>query len=131
MQLTETRLQEVTRVPEASLLPARSWAGIILLVFMICGAIAIAFDAAPQPTKEAASSEFSAVRAQTHLASIARAPHPINSTEHGLVRDYILSTFRQMGMSPEVQKTAADPTDDSAGAIENIVCRLQGSTHDK
>jgi hypothetical protein len=131
MQLTETRLQEVTRAPEASLLPARSWAGIILLVFMICGAIAIAFDAAPQPTNEAASSEFSAVRAQTHLASIARAPHPINSTEHGLVRDYILNTFRQMGMSPEVQKTAADPTDDSAGAIENIVCRLQGSTHDK
>jgi hypothetical protein len=62
MQLTETRLQEVTRAPEASLLPARSWAGIILLVFMICGAIAIAFDAAPQPTNEAALSEFSAVR---------------------------------------------------------------------
>lgn len=130
MLSTATRPEETTSAIEVSSFPRQSWAGVTLLVFIICGVIAIAFDTAPHPVNEAAPSEFSAARAQKHLASIARAPHPINSAEHDLVRDYILNTFQQMGMSPQVQKTVADQ-EDGADAIENVICRLQGSTRDK
>ncbi|HWF02164.1 MAG TPA: M20/M25/M40 family metallo-hydrolase, partial [Candidatus Angelobacter sp.] len=131
MQLTAMKSEEITSARETSLSPRQSWAGIILLVFIICGVIAVAFDVAPGPVNDAALSAFSAGRALQHLSSIASAPHPINSAEHALVRDYILNAFRQVGMSPAVQKTAADDSDDGAGSIENIICRLPGSTHDK
>ena len=71
-------------------------------------------------------SECSAERAVKHIAVIARAPHPINSPEHDAVRDYILNTLRQIGVTPQVQRTTdVNETYGVEGAVENIVCRLR------
>lgn len=73
-------------------------------------------------------SVFSADRAAEYLAVIARAPHPINSSEHDAVRDYIVRTLRDLGFSPEVQRTTdVNESRHIPGALDNIVCRLKGS----
>jgi hypothetical protein len=67
-----------------------------------------------------------------HIAAISRAPHPINSLEHDRVRDYILTALQQIGVTPQVQKNSeVTQSDDLDGAVENIVCRLPGSTREK
>jgi Peptidase family M28 len=111
----------------------QSHAGVICVLFLVCGAIAIGLDTAPRPVSDQASlAVFSAKRAVNHVAAISRAPHPINSAEHDRVRDYILATLRQIGMTPQVQKnTEVTQSDDLEGAVENIVCRLPGSTREK
>lgn len=105
----------------------------LFLLFVVLGLIAVILDRPPRPLPEQApSSVFSAERALKHLSVIAREPHPINSPEHNAVRDYITGTLRGMGLVPEVQKTTdVNEREDIAGALENIVCRLSGSSHDK
>lgn len=103
------------------------------ILFVVFGLATIALDRPPSPLPEQAPlSVFSAERAVIHLSAIARAPHPINSPEHGAVRDYIVRTLRNFGLAPEVQRTT-DVTErnDIAGALDNIVCRLKGSSQEK
>lgn len=111
-----------------------SQSGLILLFFFVaCALVTIAMDQAPRPLPaEASLTSFSAERAARHLASISRAPHPINSAEHDAVRDYILGVLRGLGLSPQVQRTTAiNERYGIPGALENIVCRLKGSTQEK
>lgn len=106
---------------------------VLLAFFVICALATIAFDRAPRPLPAGASlSSFSAERAARHLASISRAPHPINSAEHDAVRDYVLGVLRGLALSPEVQRTTViNERYGIPGAVENIVCRLKGSTQEK
>jgi hypothetical protein len=108
-------------------------AGVTLLLFALCSAIVIALDAPPRPSLgQVPLSEFSAERAAKHIAVISRAPHPINSAEHDAVRDYILNTLRQIGVTPQVQRTTdVNESYGVDGATENIVCRLSGTTREK
>jgi len=101
--------------------------------FAVCALITICFDKPPRPVSKIASlTVFSAERAAKHLSVIGRAPHPINSAEHDAVRDYILASLRALGLTPQVQKTTLlNESDHLPGALENIVCRLQGSSHEK
>lgn len=108
-------------------------AGVICLVFIVCSVIVIGLDTAPRPVPDqAAPAVFSAGRAVQHVAAISRAPHPINSPEHDRVRDYILTTLRGIGITPQVQKdTSVTQSYDLEGAVENIAGRLPGSTGEK
>jgi Peptidase family M28 len=111
-----------------------SYGGLISFAFFIlCGAVTIALDKPPRPvSQEAPLTAFSAERAAKHLAAISRAPHPINSAEHDLVRDYILRTLRDLGFAPEVQRTTdVNERYGIGGALENILCRLKGSSRQK
>jgi putative ATP-binding cassette transporter len=105
----------------------------LLVVFAICALGAIAMDAPPRPLPaDVPLSVFSAERAARHLANISRAPHPINSAEHNAVRDYLLEVLRQQGFAPEVQRTASvNERYKVPGVIENILCRMKGSTAGK
>lgn len=79
--------------------------------------------------------EFSSGRAMQHLKIIGRAPHPIGSSEHAVVRDYILKQLTELGLAPETQKTTAFNYRRNlpfpAGAVENIVGRLKGLENHK
>jgi hypothetical protein len=101
----------------------------MFVYFALAILVVIALDQPPRPLPERAPDlAFSAVRAARHLAFISRAPHPVNSPEHDVVRDYILNTLRTLGYAPEVQKTAAiNERYGVPGAVENILCRLKGS----
>jgi Peptidase family M28 len=132
MQSTATS-PEVTPKTGKVLRAAPPLAGIALLFFVLCSAIVIALDAPPWPALDQVPlSAFSAERAVKHIATISRAPHPINSTEHDAVRDYILNTLRQIGITPQVQRTTdVNQTYGVDGAVENIACRLPGTTREK
>jgi len=97
--------------------------------FLIVSFITIAVDRPPQPlSKEAPATEFSAERAMAHLAAIARAPHPLDSEEHGAVRDYIVHVLQGLGLTPQIEKTTDSDMDVT---LENIVCRLKGTSQEK
>lgn len=120
-----------------SVVPAsekRSYRGLVLFAcFVALALITIAVDGPPRPLSEQSPpSVFSAARALKHLSIIARAPHPINSAEHDAVRDYILRTLRETGLAPQVQRITGEAQGfEIDGALENIVCRLQGSSQEK
>src|SRR5579864_6551802 len=121
--------------PTLDLVPSsnekRTYAGLALLIFFVAlGFFTVALDGPPRPLSEQVhASEFSAARAMTHLSVIAHAPHPVNSAQHDLVRDYITSTLRTTGLESQVQ-TSTDAFG-IQGALENVVARLQGSTREK
>lgn len=102
---------------------------LIFVFFLIVSFITIALDRPPQPlSKEAPATEFSAERAIAHLAAIARAPHPLDSEEHGAVRDYIVHVLQGLGLTPQIEKTTDSDMDVT---LENIVCRLKGTSQEK
>jgi hypothetical protein len=112
----------------------RSYKGLIVFAcFVALALITIALDGPPRPLSEQAPlSAFSAARAMKHLSVIARAPHPVNSAEHGAVRDYILGSLREIGLAPQVQRITGQAQGfETDGALENIVARLQGSSQEK
>ena len=81
---------------------------------------------------DAPATEFSAGRAMEDLVEIAREPHPMGiSPAHAEVRDYLIEEIRSLGLEPQVQKTIGarvlSPGFVIAGAVENILVRLQGS----
>lgn len=88
---------------------------------------ALPADAAPQL--------FSAARAQKHLFTLARAPHPVGSAEHGAVRDYIFAELRGLGLEPEIQTTTAvgqsQAVPQRVGRVQNIAGRLRGTANTK
>jgi len=66
--------------------------------------------------------EFSAERAIKHLSVIAQRPHPVGTSEHLAVCDYIQNELVALGLSPEAQQT---PT------ATNILVRLKGTSYEK
>jgi Zn-dependent M28 family amino/carboxypeptidase len=66
-----------------------------------------------------------------HLRVISRSPRPIGSTEHKLVRDYILKELTALGLTPDIQKTTVGVPGRGnvvvAGTVENIIATLKGT----
>lgn len=75
--------------------------------------------------------EFSSARAGDYLKTIAAKPHPIGSSAHAEVRDYIFGELVKLGLQPQVQKTTAVNTfwgyPYRAATVENIVAKLEGT----
>src|SRR5690242_16274523 len=77
----------------------------------------------PRPAAvNSALTEFSGERALKHLTVIAQKPHPVGSSEHTAVANYIQHELTALGLSPEVQQTAA---------LTNILVRLKGTSDEK
>lgn len=83
----------------------------------------------------AAADQFSADRALKHLRVIAQRPHPIGSSEHSVVRDYIVRELTEMGLAPEIQNTTVVNSTSTppftAARIENIIAKLPGTASGK
>lgn len=106
-------------------------AGWALFAFVIVAAGFCALrEGIPDPLPASAAQDiFSAERALVHLRTFANAPHPIGSSEHDRVRDYLLAQLTALGLTPEVQHaTGITARYEVAGTVENIVARLKGSS---
>jgi len=68
----------------------------------------------PRPL-DAPVAAFSAARAMTDVEQIARAPHPVGSTEHARVRAYLTARMTQLGLSPQEQAGPLSP-----GSIQRL-----------
>ena len=70
-----------------------------------------------------------------HLAVIAQRPHQIGSTEHAVVRDYLVKELKTHGLVTEVQTTTAlNPiwrSEFRAGTVQNVIARLPGVANSK
>lgn len=87
---------------------------------------------APPPLPVSASvSDFSAARALKHIERIARAPHPVGSSEHAAVRDYITGELSRMGVSFEIQRKTVAQDETKARLtlcdVENVIAWRPGT----
>ncbi|MGR6913128.1 M20/M25/M40 family metallo-hydrolase [[Actinomadura] parvosata] len=79
---------------------------------------------------DAASRDFSAVRAHEHIRRIARRPHPAGTTEHAEVRAYLVEELRRFGLRTDMQEALGrSPRDRRTvlGRVFNVVAVLPGS----
>ncbi|HMG92814.1 MAG TPA: M28 family peptidase, partial [Chryseolinea sp.] len=77
---------------------------------------------------------FSAERSVTFLKEIAKEPHPGGTPSHDVVRDYILSYCRQIGLETNLMDQTglvARPMSITAGRTQNILARMKGSRSGK
>jgi hypothetical protein len=108
----------------------RSAGWIILLFVLAVAGVCAMHEGTPAPLPTTATQDlFSADRALIYLNAFATAPHPIGSAEHDRVRDYLVSQFTALGVTPEIQRaTGVTPRYEVAGTVENIVARLKGTS---
>lgn len=103
-------------------------------LLIVAGSVFLALYRTRPPAAVAATAPpavFSAERAAAHVEAMARAPHPVGSSEHAAVRDRLVAALAALGLSPEVQ-TAAAVSDRrtapvAAGTVENVLARLKGT----
>lgn len=84
-----------------------------------------AIDAAAPPNV------FSAARAMSHLAEIAKKPHPIGSDDAIRVRDYLSAQLRELGGNVQVEEgigAIQSGRNRSAGLVHNIVAKFPGQS---
>jgi Peptidase family M28 len=77
----------------------------------------------------APDSVFSAQRAFLHLQNISKAPHSLGTAEHERVKGYIIETFRQMGLSPEIQHSTSFNRNHETlvvATVSNIMVKIKG-----
>ena len=77
--------------------------------------------------RDAAGTAFSAERAAAHVRTIAAAPRPVGSPEHGQVERYIVGELQSMGLAPQVQIAGGDGTASSRLSdrqARNIAARI-------
>src|SRR5947209_872469 len=128
MQVTASKPISLNHQEASQIKALQNGFPIVWIGLVICAGSAWFLDRPPHAlAKQTFPSVFSAARAAEYLAVIAKAPHPINSPEHDVVRDYIVRTLQNLGLTPEIQKTTdINERRKIPGALYNIVCRLKG-----
>src|SRR6059058_1438363 len=106
------------------------WLGLILV-----GTIALWGTRPPRTAAVSAlPNVFSAARATTHLAQIAKKPHPIGSDEAVRVREYLVEQLRILGAEVHVEQavgTASYGRTLHAGLVNNIIATFPGSANSR
>jgi hypothetical protein len=114
--------------------PDQWWLALIAFFVIFLSATFSLYLQRPRQTGSSAAlpTEFSSARAMKHIDAIATKPHPIGSTEHMAVRDYILKVLAETGkLDPNIQRTTIVSqqfgTPFRTATVENIVARLKGA----
>ncbi len=94
----------------------------IMLVIVIALLVVYRLNPPRPAAVNAPLAEFSGERALKHLMVIAQRPHPVSTSEHAEVANYIQNELAALGFSPEVQRTPA---------LMNILVRLKGTSDEK
>ncbi len=84
----------------------------------------------PVAKSDVPDSVFSAERAFTYLQQIARAPHSVGTEEHDRVKNYIVNTCKQLGLTVEIQNTTKVETRPKllvAINVHNIIAYKKGT----
>ncbi len=98
----------------------RAWVALAWAVVVSWSAIDAQRPPAALPAN-ARSELFAAGRARQHVEAIARAPHPMGSSEAAYVRGFLLKKLDELGLPAEIQ--APKKSDSPA---RNVVARLKG-----
>lgn len=103
-----------------------------LVLIVAAGAVAMLMSGPPAArSADAPDHEFSAARAQTHVAQIAQRPHPIGTQDNARVREYVADTARALGAQVRVETGEAVLTDRGnpfrVATPHNVVARFPGT----
>lgn len=135
--MIQEKVVHETRFPTTVVLtPPVSIGSVILLCVALSAGIAFYGQAPPNTVAASAMpAEFSSARAMKHLEVIARQSHPMGTSEHAVVRDYIVQALANLGLSPVVQKTTAVNRRPGipwlSGTVENVMARVKGTSDGK
>jgi len=104
----------------------------LMLLLILCASLFWPFSSqtpSPQDYQSDEPGKFSQKRALEHLKIISKAPHPVGSTAHPEVRDYIVSQLEALDLEVQLQKQTAARWHGSfrSAMTHNIVARLRGS----
>jgi len=114
----------------AAIEPAIFWLGLIVV-----GGLALYGTRPPAAVNASAPlNVFSAARAITHLAEIAKRPHPIGSDEAVRVRDYLVATLTELGGETHVDQGIGSvhyARNIHAGLVNNIVATFRGTSNNR
>jgi hypothetical protein len=119
------------------LLGRNSAVGIMSLILIVLCLFFALYRQNPPDAQPASApvGQFASGRAMEHLKIIADKPHPIGTTEHSGVRDYILKALADLGLTPEVQKTLVlNQRGDGpyvAASVQNIIGKIEGTDSGK
>jgi hypothetical protein len=108
------------------------WSQSLVILGISLFAVAIALWQLVPPNvipTTAPPTEFSADRAMPDLQAISQAPHPIGSTAHTAVREYLVTQLKAMGLQPEIQTTTVVQPGDGGfgvGRVNNVLVRIPG-----
>lgn len=113
---------------------ARGLQGCLAFALLLAVALATAWEQQPHGYRPASApaDAFSAERALRVIDEIAQRTHPIGSTDHDRVRDYLAGALRNSGLQTEIRtgigKWPVSFNHDSVGLgrVQNIVARLPG-----
>jgi Peptidase family M28 len=95
----------------------------VSIVLVVVSAFLVVYQLNPPPPAPVSElTEFSTDRALNHLTVIAQKPHPVGTSEHAEVANYIQKELVAIGLSPEVQQTTT---------VTNILVRLKGTSDEK
>jgi len=108
----------LSRINSAYVLSAAS----IMLVIVTALLVVYQLNPPGPAAISAPLTEFSNERALKYLTVIAQRPHPVGTSEHAAVANYIQNELAALGLSPELQQT---PT------ATNILVRLKGTFDEK
>ena len=105
-------------------------ASTVLLIFISI------YSSFPPPVKTTNLSEidFSVKKAYSHLLEISKTPHSTGTTENKRVRNYIVSTCQQLGISVSIQHVTSiqkNNTTVNAANIYNVIAHKKGLKHSK
>jgi hypothetical protein len=94
-----------------------------LLAFLTLALAATPILLVSQQPRSSATREFDVDQARSALDRLIPrdVPHPVGSTEHGMVRDRLLEELRRLGYRPEVQQSFVCNATGTCSRIENIV----------
>ncbi len=114
----------------------RLMAAVLSFLFIVLVAVLSLYvqrPPAPVPAN-APQADFSSARALELVKVIAARPHPVGSSEHARVRDYLVTQLAGLGAQPEVQNTS---TVDENGIpyrganVYNVLGRIRGADNSK
>src|SRR5277367_1319823 len=100
------------------------------MFILVAAGVCAVREGAPAPVPASSTQGvFSAERTLVYLNAFATAPHPLGSSEHDRVRDYLVAQLTSLGVVPEIQRTTGVTSRyEVAGTVENIVARLKGTS---
>ena len=104
----------------------------IFSVLIIFSLIYLSFsNESATSVKKKTNDQFSAEAAMVYLNEIAKETHPIGSLENMRVRDYLVRTLREEGLTVKLDNgyvnTSWNPTFSRMAYVENVVATLKGS----
>lgn len=107
--------------------------GVVGVIYIVLLSAAALYQAGPprEVSAGAGAEVFSSGRAMKQLEEIGRSPHPLGSSEHARVREYIVRELSSVGLEPEVQSAVAVNAKNSqtlrAATVHNVITRLKGT----